>query len=301
MDLSIIIVNWNTSSLLRKCIDSIYRSESKLSFEIIVVDNGSTDNSVTLIKDNYPQVQIISNIENRGFARANNQGLQKAIGRYFLLLNSDAMVKQNALDNLVGFADFHPVIGIVGPKLLNPDDTLQESCYRFPTLISEIFGRQLGFYTPVTYSSVAYETDWVMGACMLVRAKAVNDAGMLDEDYFMYSEELDWCFRIKRRGWKICYLESAEVYHIGGGSASRTNLNQLVRLYSSKILFFHKNYNAYFAVMLRYGLILANIYGLVRRIFYLPGKNRETMRERIVIQGKLVWALLSSQYSVFNR
>ena len=292
MDLSIIIVNWNTSELLLRCLESIYFSKPPLAFEIIVIDNGSVDDSVRAIESRYPDVQIIQNDQNLGFARANNQGLRIASGRYFMLLNSDTLVLPGSIHGLVETADQYPNVGVIGPKLLNLDGTLQESWASFPTLWSEMIGKNLRRRQPVAYAPNSYEVDWVMGACMLVRAEAVEAAGMLDEEYFMYSEETDWCFRIKRKGWKVWYLSNAEIYHVGGGSANRASLKQLVLLYRSKILFFRKNYDSRIATILRYGLIVANSFGWFRRVFLLWGKNREAVQHRMAVQSNLVWSLL---------
>jgi GT2 family glycosyltransferase len=301
MDLSIVIVNWNTSELLIQCLDSIYQAAPRLTFEIIVVDNGSTDESVNAICNQFPDVRIISNDLNLGFAKANNQGLAAGRGRYFLLLNSDTIVLPNALNRLVDVADINPGVGIIGPKLLNMDGTLQKSWASFPTFWSELIGKNFRRRRSVANSQFAYEVDWIMGACMLVRSEIITDVGMLDEDYFMYSEETDWCYRIKRKGWKVWYLSNAEIYHLGGGSANRSNLTQLVLLYRSKILFFRKHYGNYQATLLRYGLALANFLGLIRRAIFRIGKDRNAVRQRLAAQSQLILCLLRDRYPEINK
>jgi hypothetical protein len=301
MDLSIVIVNWNTSALLIQCLDSIYQAVPRLTFEIIVVDNGSTDDSVSAICNKFPDVRIISNDLNLGFAKANNQGLAAGRGRYFLLLNSDTLVLPDALNRLVAVADHNPGVGIIGPKLLNMDGTLQKSWATFPTFWSELVGKNFRRRHSVANSQFAYEVDWIMGACMLVRSEIVTDVGMLDEDYFMYSEETDWCYRTKRKGWKVWYLSNSEIYHLGGGSANRSNLTQLVLLYRSKIFFFRKHYGNYQATLLRYGLALVNFLGLSRRAIFRIGRDRNAVRQRLAAQSQLILCLLRDRYPEINK
>lgn len=300
IDLSIIIVNWNTCELLIQCLDSIYRAESRLTFEIIVLDNASTDDSVSAVTSRFPKVHIIVNDRNQGFAKANNQGLCAGKGRYFLLLNSDTLVLPKALDLLVDYADEHLDAGMVGPKLLNKDGTLQESWAKFPTFWSELTGRPVRYRRPLGNPPFAYDVDSILGACMLVRSEVVDTVGMLDEGYFMYSEEVDWCFRIRSNGWKVHYQPMAEVFHIGGASASMNSLRQLSLLYQNKIRFFNKNYGYLKAVLLRYGLALANCFGIARRILFPYGSDGNAVQHRITVQSQLIWCLIRDKYPVIN-
>jgi GT2 family glycosyltransferase len=296
IDLSIVIVNWNTSGLLIQCLESIYNAELSFTYEIIVVDNDSTDNSVQAITDRYPKVRIIANDQNLGFAKANNQGIKTGKGRYFLLLNSDTILIPKSLDVLVHYAEEHLETGMVGPKLLNMDGTLQESWAEFPSLLSEITGKPVRKRHPIGVPPYAYDVDSILGACMLVREEVVRTIGLLDEEYFMYSEEVDWSFRIKSAGWRVHYYPAAEIFHIGGASASMNSLRQLSLLYQNKILFFNKNYGYFKALILRYGLALANCFGIARRFFCQYGKNRKAVLYRISIQSHLVWCLLRNKY-----
>lgn len=296
MDLSIIIVNWNTSGLLLQCLNSIYQAGSCFTFEVIVVDNGSSDDSVSMVMKHFPGVILIRNDQNLGFARANNQALLRGKGRYFVLLNSDTIVLPGAIDILVEAADRNPELGVVGPKLLNMNGTVQKSWASFPTLLSELLGRNFGFRQPVANFPSAYEVDWIMGACMLVRAKTIEEVGRLDEDYFFYSEETDWCFRIKKKNWKIWYLTSAEIYHLGGGSTNRGSLAQLVRLYQGKLLYFEKYHGSFMTTLLRFGLAIGNTLGVIRRVIFLNWRDRESAFQRIANQSKLVWCLLRNRY-----
>ncbi len=301
MDISIIVVNWNTAELTLQCLESIYHSKSKLTFEIIVVDNGSTDESVSAISDRFSDVRIITNSENLGFAKANNQGISEGKGRYYLLLNSDTLVLPGALEKMVHIADTDQSIGVVGPKLLNMDDTLQKSWASFPTLLSELLGQNFRFRKKAPQIPDAYEVDWIMGACMLVRSNVIKDVGAMDDDYFMYSEETDWCYRIKRGGWKVIYLSNVAIYHLGGGSASRGSLTQLALLYQSKILFFQKHYGKYLAVVLRYGLAISNTVGLIRRTLFRRGRDKNVVQQRLEAQAKLILCLLKDQYPLISR
>lgn len=300
MDLTIVIVNWNTSDLLIQCLDSIYRAESRLTFEIIVVDNGSTDGSVGAVSGHFPVVRIIVNDHNLGFAKANNQGLIAGTGRYFLLLNSDTIVSPKALDELVRYADEHLDVGVVGPKLLNLDGSLQESWAKFPTFWSEVTGQPTRSRIPTGNRPISYLVDWVSGASMLVRSEVLDSVGMLDEDYFFYSEEVDWCFRIKAQGWSVHYLPASEIFHLGGGSASINSLKQLALLYQNKIQFFKKNYGPFRALLLRYGLVFANFYGIIRRLLFLYWTDRKTVQNRIRIQSRLIWCLIRDRYPAIN-
>ncbi|MGZ9165573.1 MAG: glycosyltransferase family 2 protein [Anaerolineales bacterium] len=296
MDMSIIIVNWNTARLLIECLDSIYRAEPRPAFEIIVVDNGSTDDSISLVRARYPDVQLVLNDQNLGFARANNQGFALARGRYYLLLNSDTVVSPGALDELVRVADNHPDVGAIGPKLLNKDGTLQPSWASFPTFWSELIGKSIRRRKPVDDVSSAYEVDWVMGACMLVRSETVADIGMMDEGYFFYSEEVDWCFRMNQKGWKVWYLSNPEIYHIWGGSSKGFSVVKLGLLYQNKLRYFNKFHGPLQSTLLRYGLALAYSVGLIPRVLLFNRRNRANYVDRIQGQAKLIWCLLRNKY-----
>lgn len=241
-DLSIIIVNWNTRQLLLDCLRSL--EASQLWVEVIVVDNASSDDSAMAVRAAFPNVRVIENTTNRGFAAANNQAIAQSRGRYVLLLNSDTVVLPHALDRMVAFADAHPTVGVVGAQLLNGDGTLQPSWAAFPGIRSEVLGKNLRVCRPYaeTAAGPAYAVDWVGGAALLARRTAIDQAGPLDEQYFMYSEETDWCYRIKQCGWEVCYLSTASVVHLGGQSSRQASLRMKTELYRSKLRFFDKHY-----------------------------------------------------------
>lgn len=230
-ELSIIIVNWNTKDLLRDCLQSIYQNSPKGEFDVFVVDNASTDGSLSMIKKEFPQVELIENNKNLGFARANNQGIRESEGKYVLLLNSDTVVKKNSLNNLVDFMKNRDNVGVAGPRILKPNGNVEESCGFFPSpwaVFLTKLNRKINFlgrFKSLKASHLALaeekEVDWVAGACMLVRRKSFEKAGLLDEKIFMYFEDVDWCCRIKKAGWKICFTPSAEIVHISGASVKK--------------------------------------------------------------------------------
>jgi GT2 family glycosyltransferase len=254
LDLSIIIVNWNTCRMLADCLNAAMAAVANLSFEIIVVDNASTDGSQELVQRQFPNVHLIANTTNVGFAKANNQALRCSRGRYVLLLNSDAFVDKNTIEEMIVFMDQHPEAGIAGCKLRYPNGRLQPSCMTFPTLFTELciaiglnklfpksrlFGRT--FMTYWEYDGTC-EVEAIMGAFMLVRAAAIDEVGFLDERYFMYSEEIDWCYRFRQQGWKIYYYPAVEAVHLWGGSSGGVQQELLIQLYRSRALFFRTHY-----------------------------------------------------------
>ncbi len=233
MDLSIIIVNWNVRELLEKCLVSIFKDPPRKIFEIIVVDNASCDGSPEMVKEKFPQVKLIKNKENLGFARANNQAIEQSEGRYVLLLNPDTIALSGALDNLVDFMETHPEAGAVAPRLLNPNGSPQPSCLSFPTLaamgIRAVFIEGLWPNNPISrqylmrnfnYQSEA-EVDQPMGAALMVRRAALDKIGFFDESSFMFFDEVDLCFRLKKAGWKIYFTPKSEVIHFLSQSINR--------------------------------------------------------------------------------
>lgn len=282
--LSIIIVNWNTRNLLAACLESIHRHPPTPAYDVWVVDNGSTDNSVAMVKADYAWVNVIVNTSNVGFARANNQAILASTGDFVLMLNSDTEVQQDSVTFLLNLAAAHPSIGVVGPMLHNNDRSLQPSWAKFPTLLSELMGTHVRERRSVQYEvngMRASEVDWVGGACMLIRRKVFDMVGLLDESMFMYSEETDLCLRSRKAGWQVIYLEDSHVIHLGGGSSGGVNTKQMMLLYQSKIRFFLKHRGARQAEMLRVGLIalgiVASIGYLIASLFSLAPK-RSTRR-----------------------
>lgn len=284
--LSICIVNWNTRALLLQTLRSICATAGDVSAEIIVVDNGSSDGSLNAVRAEFPSVQLIANSTNVGFARANNQAIAAAHGDWRLLLNSDTIVKEGALQAMLAFATSRSDCGVVGCKLLNEDGSLQESWAAFPSLTSELLGRNIRTRRLSQTSPLAYDVDWVGGACMLVRSDAIRQVGGLDEGYFMYSEETDWCYRIRQAGWRVYYLADAEIVHLGGGSASRASATQLIRLYGSKLRFFSQHYGPGRTSLLRAGFVGVNTLGLIWRFGQCVWRERSLKACRDQVEGK---------------
>jgi GT2 family glycosyltransferase len=262
-DLSIIIVNWNTKEYLLRCLRSVFQSENSPSWEVIVVDNGSQDGSGSGVKQLFPEIHLIANEQNLGFARATNQGLIHASGRYLLLLNPDTEVKQDAIDRFVHFMDHHPDAGIAGCQLLNPEGSKQNSIANFPTLATELLNKSLLrwlFPTKFPGKERNYvepiEVDSVIGACMMIRREALKQIGLLDEDYFLFFEETDWCFRMRKGEWKIFHLPQAEVIHFQGRGAEPKKREARVEYYRSRYHFFKKNRGELQSFLLLTGLIL---------------------------------------------
>jgi hypothetical protein len=248
MDLSIIIVNWNTKEFLLPCVRSILEDGQRRDWEMVVVENGSQDGSADEMREAFPSVHLIENDHNLGFAAAVNQGLQKTSGKYALLLNPDTRVKHGAIERLVSFIDSHSDVGVAGAQLLNSDGSKQNSIANFPSLATELLNKRLlRWFFPKTFPgkessySGPVEVDSVIGACMMVRRDAIKQVGLLDEDYFVFLEETDWCYRIKQAGWKIYHVPQAEVYHFQGKSAEAERKRAKVEYFRSRYHFFKKN------------------------------------------------------------
>ena len=222
-DLTVVVVTWNALPWLEQCLDSVRGRD------VVVVDHGSTDGTLELVRERYPDVRVIEQ-ENKGMGGGNNAGMRASDGRYYFLLNSDAWVVGDALDKLVAFADAHPEAAVIGPKLLNTDGTLQRSARSEPTLwrlaTEYFFIRKLAPRTrllnPLYRGDFAHdrveEVDWLFGAALLVRREAADAVGLFDEDFFMFSEEVDWLTRFRRAGWQVFFYPDAEVVHVGGAS-----------------------------------------------------------------------------------
>jgi len=246
MDISIIIVNWNTRELLRNCIASIMNTVQGPFFEIIVVDNASADGSVAMLRENFPEVDVIENRENRGFGAANNQAMRIMNGRYALLLNSDTVLCEHAVGNLFAFMENHADAAMACGQLLNADGSRQNSIASFPSLFTLMMNTSLLEYLfPKRFPSKRYpcatprEVDSCIGACLMVRKKAIDAVGMFDERYFFFFEETDWALQMKKAGWTSWQVPDAEVYHLQGQSIGR-NVRSREAFYRSRYQFFRK-------------------------------------------------------------
>ena len=248
MDLTIVIVNWNTRELLCNCLESVYTGIKGIRFEVFVVDNASADGSVAAVRQRFPRTRLIENSQNRGFARANNQVLTNIASRYALLLNSDTEIIPGAIECLVTFMDQHPNAAVAAPQYLNPDGSKQNSFENFPGLVSELLNKSLlKIIFPQKYPSkrktyhAPLAVDSVIGACMMVRTDAMQKVGCLDEDYFFFLEETDWCYRMRRAGYGVYHIPQARIYHIQGASKEKVPALAWIEYYRSSYLFFRKN------------------------------------------------------------
>jgi len=275
--ISIIIVSWNTARLLENCLASILANPPASPFENWVVDNASTDDSPRMVREKFSRVHLIENRENVGFARANNQAIQRCTGKYVLLLNPDTLVESGALQALVDFLDKHPEAGAAGARILNPDGSLQISSHPQPTLSRELWRLfhldSLSPYAeyPLTKweTNQAQDVDLLMGACLLLRKEVLDQVGFLDEDYFMYSEEIDLCYRIQRAGWRLFWVPQAKVVHFGGQSTQQAPTEMFLNLYHGKIKYFRKHNGWWAAQIYKLILMIAALSRLVLAPFVL--------------------------------
>lgn len=253
MKLSIVIVSWNTCDLLRRCLETVFAYPPDDPFEVWVVDNNSQDDSVAMVQQEFPQVHCLVNDHNPGFAGGNNQAIEATSGEYVLLLNPDTEVMPGALVALVDFLDAHPVAGAAGSMLLNPDGSLQPSCYPMLTGWRELWRMlNLDSIWPVgEYHMHRWDTsqprqvEVIQGASLIIRRDLLDRVGLLDESYFMYTEEVDLCYRILQAGWLLYWVPQSQVVHYGGQSTRQVAAEMFLHLYGSKIQFFRKHYGRF--------------------------------------------------------
>lgn len=268
--LSIIIVNYNCCYYLNKCLESIYKYSSyslnKNEYQILVVDNASEDDSVNILKSNFPEVKVMVNDRNLGFSAANNIGIKNSFSEYILLINSDCEVYKDSIAGLISFMDNNREVGITGPKILNSDGSVQLSCRRFPSFFDATMHSIIGSFKPDNPFSRRYKladvsrekpssVDWVSGSCMMVRRTALKDTGLMDEKYFMYVEDTDICFQMWKHSWKVYYYPLSSVLHHWGKSTEKAGINSNVLMQKSAAYFFWKNYKNSWKILF-YPLIL---------------------------------------------
>ena len=297
MILSIIIVSWNTKELLAQCLASVYAHPPPAPFEVVVVDNGSHDGSANMVARHYSQVHLIRNEENRGFAQANNQGILAGQGKYILLLNPDTKVHASALATLTSFLDDHPAAGAVGARLLNADGSLQHSCSPAPTLFNEwlhLFhlDRERRQGMAGWDLNTPRQVETLLGACLMVRRQAVDDIGLLDESYFMYSEEVDFCYRLRRADWRLYWVPQAKVVHYGGQSTRQIATEMFLQLYQNKLLYFRKHYGRLGAWIYKLILLCASLMRLALSPLSWLEKPAHRQQHR-ALAGRY-WRLLTS-------
>ena len=287
VSLSICIVTFQACDYLRECLRSVYKSPPDGKFEIIIVDNHSTDGTTVMLEEEFPEVKLILNPTNMGFTAPMNQALKAGCGEYLLLLNPDTLIQPQAFNRLIAFMEDHPEVGICSPKVLNNDGSLQKPCRRgesrpwavftyflglstlFPN--SKLFGEYLMSYKD---ENETHEVAGVSGSCMLIRRKVVSQIGYLDERFFAYQEDADYCFQARKAGWKIYYVPTAQITHFGGQGGSRVQpYRSIFEWHRSYWLYYRKNLAAdyfflfnwlyYLAMLVK--LLLALLINLVRR------------------------------------
>ena len=253
MTLSILIVSWNTRDMLVKCLNSIVKNEPSFEYEIIVVDNGSRDGTVETVTSFFghnKRIRVIPSLKNLGFARANNLAYENSAGEYILMLNPDTEVQDDALQTLVDYLAGHPGVGIVGPKLVNPDGSLQESVRRFPDVWSSllVFSGLHRFIRPRRYLMDGFDygqtagVDQVMGAALLTRRKIIQELGFLDPKFYLWYEEVDFCRRVKSRGYEVKFFPGAVVAHAGAQSFSQLDIYDRKKILARSLFYyFRKN------------------------------------------------------------
>lgn len=276
---SIVIVNYNVRDFLHHAIVSLTKALKGLSSEILVVDNASDDGSVDMVKRTFPRIRLFASPVNLGFAKGNNLALRHARGEFILLINPDTLVQEDTIRTMLGFFEAHPDVGLAGCKILNPDGSFQLPCRRsFPgpwvaftklTGLSRLFphSRLFGRYN-LTYLSPdeTYEIDAVSGSFMMIRRAVFDEVGGLDEDFFMYGEDLDWCYRIQKSGWKVFYVHSTQIIHYKGESTRRSDIDEIRTFYQAMHLFVKKHFtrSVAFLAFLRMGITFSSWVALVR-------------------------------------
>lgn len=314
LDLSIIIVSWNVADLLAACLESILAADvsldpsetDRLTVEIIVVDSGSSDHTVSMLRERFPQITLLAQSENVGYTRGNNIGLAAAQGRYLLLLNPDTEIIGHALEEMVAYLEANPQVGILGPHTLNSDGTTQSTRRRFPTVPLAFFESTWlqrfapkpmlqRFYVEDQPDTSTFEVDWVQGSALLARRAVYEQIGGLDEGYIMYSEELDWCKRAKAAGWQVVYLGSARIIHHGGKSTDQVKARAHIYFQQSKLRYFRKYHGWLIAQLLRAFLLLNYLWQItLEGIKSLLGHKRAMRSERI----RAYWQVIRSGLKV---
>jgi len=309
MELSIIIVNWNVRELLRECLNAIFLYSASQSYEVIVIDNASFDRSAEMIKKEFPQVKLIVNSDNSGFAKACNQGIKIAQGEYFFILNPDTVISSYTLKSIIAFMDFNPTVGVGGCYVYYPDGKPQRSFYKFPSLPNS-FGRMFSlfrvlprtaltnyFFDDYPNSRVPETVDRVLGGAMVLRGKALDEVGLFDEAYFMYAEEVDLCFRMKKKGWVVAPIPNTKIYHFHEQSSLQDIKTTTFHKLKSDFIFFETFYPFYQVVLFRFiqflGAFFKSLFWLILYLF--SSKNRHLSESKL--SGYIKTLLSNFNYS----
>jgi N-acetylglucosaminyl-diphospho-decaprenol L-rhamnosyltransferase len=281
-DVSVIIISYNTRALLQACLEAVAASTG-VALEVFVVDNASRDGSADLVAERFPAVTLMRNPENRGFAAANNLAIRRARGRDVLLLNPDTLVRPDTIAHLAACLAAQPDVGITGPRVLNDDGSLQSCGYWYPTLLDEIrvsrrvetvARRMLGEPRPFPDPDHATDVDWVDGCCLLIRRTVIDRIGLLDEQYFLYAEELDWCRSAKAAGWRIQTCPDAAMTHLRGRSSDQVRGVALALLIETRLRYYRKHEGLVMALLVSFVYAMGCALGWAAE----PEKNRAKLR-----------------------
>ncbi len=308
-DVSIIIVSWNAKKYLLNCLNSLIQRQKEYSQELIVVDNASSDGSAELVEKDFPQVKLIRNEENLGFAKANNIGIRASTGRYICLINSDVVVLDNCVKLMIEFMDQHLKAGMGGPRVLNPDRTLQVSCRHFPSIwnnlcqaiaLNKVFPKSVFFSEPFmnywNHDSVR-SIDVLTGCFWIIRREALDKVGLLDEDFFFYGEDIDWCKRFQNAGWEVIFNPNAAAIHFGGASSANAPIRFYIELQKADLHYWQKHYGSIGRVCYAAIILLRHLLRVIAMTFWFiifPSKRKET-------SFKLKRCLACIRWVLFNR
>lgn len=315
VDLSIVIVSWNTRELLKDCLNSINQYTKGISYEVFVVDNASSDGSADMVRQFFPDVHVISNLENAGFSKANNQAIKISKGRYVSLLNPDTLLIEDVFTPLIKYADDRAEIGAIGPKILSRDGKrIDKGCARrLPNLYfefcrlsglsgrfpkSRIFGSECTYTVDHTNSRYV---DGLSGSCMVVRRTTIDDVGLMDENQFMYGDDIDWCMRFLNAGWKIYYYANASIIHYGGESAKQVTLSTILQAEKARIYYYRKYNGKLYAFVFS---LLISFFSLVKYIWnkLLKSGNPDSKELTNIYKSTFAWSIkqLGSSGELFD-
>ena len=302
VDLSIVIVNYNTSNYTAQCLESIAEHPPVSNYEIVIVDNASTDDSADLLEEQFTDIQLIRSPENRGIAGGNNLGIKSSSGKYVLLLNNDTIVLRGSIDQAVNFLDQHPEAAGVGGQLLNADGSFQSGIYDFPSLWQEMLvvtkiGQLIRPYYPSRppFEDI-HEADWMSTAFMLFRRDALESVNFVDEEYFIYSDESDLQYRLKQAGWKRYYLPNVKTVHFGGKSLNPWRRRKMV--YRGYLLFYHNHYRVWKEIVLRLMFAIISICKLPIWSLALLSKSKRS-RAKAEINSNIDLIHMCFQWNIF--
>ncbi len=311
IDVSIIIVSWNTREILCKCLEALCNHARNMSCEIILVDNGSSDGSPEAVEKEFPQVKLIRNKKNLGFAKANNIGIRASVGRYLCLINSDVFVLDNCIDALINFMDENPSVGIAGPRICNPDGSLQTSCRSYPSIwntfcqavgLSKLFPKS-AFFSEAFMKYWAHDTrrqvDVLSGCFWIVRREAVETVGLLDEKFFIYGEDIDWCRRFREAGWDVVFYPGAEAIHIHRASSSNDPLRFYIEMQKADMHYWRKHHGvlsrfAYICIILLRHVLRILLYAASH--IFCPTQRKELTLKMRKSFAYVLWLFCSREH-----